>query len=418
MRESRSQGTHKVVSLSEVPTSQGGSDARADGLPKHRLCEHTDSVTASFADKLQRNREITTWYHDIDNQLIAYMGTPELPTWARFAKHASYSAGVQLRNMYEVLQAVDAAQDIVGAGSKLSLSSPCHSLRIISRAVLEIGDLFRHQDLMQTVLLLGAMRAGAEPKSIDDALDASSRGGASGISLYYALTQALPRMPAILGALPKIREELLLVSDVISDTNQKIYDFMAPRLRHFLERSPTNERVTDGDDPSARFLSHALGLYEQARQDSIALQNPSLCSAEVHALKSLREDKVMQANIIATFGEQLYRVEPGFVRVKDILDSLTAFMSYQIPGMNRRLASDSAQLNWGVLYERMGIDASRAPRDPHEITPEEFPDLLPSDHPSFQGTISQVLIEGTKDSGLAELLKRAPKEIEDPKVWG
>jgi hypothetical protein len=86
--------------------------------------------------------------------------------------------------------------------------------------------------------------------------------------------------------------------------------------------------------------------------------------------------------------------------------------------MNRRLASDTAQLNWGVLYERMGIDASKAPLDPHEITPEQFPDLLPSDHPSFQGTISQVLIEGTKDSGLAELLKTAPKEIEDPKVWG
>jgi hypothetical protein len=101
MRESRSQSKSNVVPLFEVPTSQGSSGTSTEpsvsGISQRRLCADTDSAIVLFADKLERNREITTWYHDIDNQLSAYMGTPEPPTWARFAKHASYSAGVQLR---------------------------------------------------------------------------------------------------------------------------------------------------------------------------------------------------------------------------------------------------------------------------------------------------------------------------------
>ena len=82
--------------------------------------------------------------------------------------------------------------------------------------------------------------------------------------------------------------------------------------------------------------------------------------------------------------------------------------------MNQRLASESAQLNWGALYQRMGIDSSRAPSDPYSITPEQFPDILPPKHPLFQGTISQVLVEGTKNPELAALPKTAPEAISEP----
>lgn len=412
------------ISPSEPTQSKVNLDAGKDPkaivseTPQHHPDAPNTSGAASFADKLERNQAITAWYHDIDEKLSAYMGTPELPTWARFAKHASYSAGVQLRNMHEVLQALDAVQDLVGSKSKLSVMAPQSSFRILYRAALEIGDLFRHQDLIQTVLLLGAMRAGAAPESIDKALDTNSQDGSHGISFSYALMQALPRIPTILGALPQIREELLLISEVVSDTNQKIYDFMAPRLQRFLDREVSDEIPRDSDEPSGKFLSHALSLYEEARRDSLTLNDPLLSSAKKEALESARVQKVERANVIATFGEQLYRVEPGFFRLRDLLDSLTAFMSFQTPGMNQRLAGESSQVNWGVLYERMGIDSSRAPNDPHEITPEKFPPLLPSKHPSFQGTISQVLLEGTRDSSLAMLLKQAPQEIAEPTTWG
>jgi hypothetical protein len=204
----------------------------------------------------------------------------------------------------------------------------------------------------------------------------------------------------------------------VSETNQKIFDFMAPRLKRFLASSASGEIFRDSDEPSGRFLSYALSLYKEVRQDSLALQNSSLNFEARQGIESSRRDKVMQANILATFGEQLYRVEPGFAKLKDILDSLTAFMSYQTPGMNQRLASESALLNWGILYERMGIDPSKAPSDPYSITPEQFPDLLPPEHPLFQGTISQVLVEGTKDPELAALLKAAPEVISEPKAWG
>jgi hypothetical protein len=103
--------------------------------------------------------------------------------------------------------------------------------------------------------------------------------------------QALPRIPTILSALPQIQEQLLLISEEASDTNQKIYGAMALRLQGFLDRDVSDEISRSRDELSGKFLTLTLSLYEEARRDSLMLQDPLRSSAKNEALESYRAQR-------------------------------------------------------------------------------------------------------------------------------
>ncbi len=385
------------------------------------LPSHTPSPTNPAECTIyHRNQEITDWYHRTDLELTRFLGDPALPTWARFAKHASYSAGVQLRNIEEVLQAIDSVIALSGNASKGSGQSGGWSIGRTAKAVFEISDLFHHQDLFETVLLVAAMKAGVDPLKIDSNLDQAARSGEQDISKWRALRLALPAIPELLRNLPAMRHELSRVHNEIAGANEDIYRFMAPRLEAFLEHPESHGDGTGCAEraPDERFLNEALTSYKKAHDLSVEIRSLRHDDQRIKAISEQRIALVERGNILATFGEQIFRVEPRLARIADLLTPLTAFMTYRTPEGSERLAADSSTLNWANVYERMGIDKNAAPVDPKDVSPECFPPLLRPDDPRFQGTISQVLISGTRNPSLAASLEARPERIEPAIVRG
>lgn len=412
------------LSVSRAPSAPISGTKFPDGLgmPPSSASQKTDTQQSDepVRSVMARNAEITRWYHQVDSRISAIIGEPDLPSWARFAKHASYSAGVQLRNIEEVIQAVDAVMKFGDRVWKEESTTLLDTVRIGKKAVLEVSDLFRHRDLLDTVLLVAAVKAGADANEIDRLLDSDARAGRDDISLLRMLPLVVPKLPSLLEHLPSMRQELLRIHGEIAAANEAIYQFMAPRLDSFLANhsGPYPTPSASASHPSARFLDRALAQYAEAGRLAHAVTTLGDGDEERQMVLERRSKLVEQANVLATFGEQLYRVEPHLAKISDILGPLTAFMQFRTPGADQRLAAESSDLNWANIYERMGIDRALAPSDPYSVSPDGFPALLHEQDPRFRGTIGEVLIRGTRDSAFAQLLKQEPETIVAAKLHG
>lgn len=383
----------------------------------------------SFESVHERNAAITAWYHEADLALTEFMGSPPLPSWARFAQHASYSAGVQLRNMEEAIQAIDAVCTVMRNEDASILSSIRSFPRKFLRAASEAFDLLRHRELIGTLTLAGAIRAGADGFEIDERLDNASTKGLKPFAVAISMITAVPLILRICRNLPKLCEDLRSVHGAVSDANAAIYDFMAPRLVTFLEQQ-REFQVSDplssceltaaparATDETAKFMDAALHCYAQARQMALCLGELPPESTEALRIRNERTAMVAHANVLVTFGEQLYRVQPRMDEVSSALEMLTTFMAMRIGDREVRLASGSSEGSWANLYDRMGIDSDRAPRDPLTISPESFPPLRAPHDPRYVGTISDILLRGTYDSEFAGRLLVIPPAIVPARRW-
>lgn len=371
----------------------------------------------SFQKPLERNAAITQWYGEVDRILTEFMGSPDLPTWARFAQHASYNAGTQLRNIDEGLQAIQNARRVLnhfGDGLKqLSPKRIWQGLRAAPGALKEALDLLRYPGLLQEALSVSLIQAGVKESAMQGLQCPGGRGSIASTTRRYWL--ASTNIHRLLTSLPELEDNLLQLQRVVAESNADIYEFMAPRIGRFLSRITDRQAAVASEDTSdadtGRFLESALGLYEQAAKLSTLAHKTSDIDERL-VIEEQRRDCVEQANLLATFGEQLFRVQPKFVEVESFLREAMRFMQFQFPDSQTAGAHPEVDRNWCHIYDRMGIDVSKAPADPMSIAPEDFPPLLPEEDPRFYGTIGQILRRGVRDENFARALSNTPPPIE------
>lgn len=363
------------------------------------------------------NQAITRWYHETDLAMATYMGTPELPSWARFAKHASFNAGEQMRNMTETLQAIDAVLE-VGADFKDMLSGTFNKnigtvFSNLWNSVRQVSHLFMVEGLVRTSLLVALADAGLSEKKLTHMSQMSTLADNSVASNLRLCAYAVLHLPQLVKMLPAVKQELSNLLEVIATGNREIYEFMAPRLTRFLEahRTGIDYFASSETDHSGRFLAEGLKLYAKARLLAEAAQNNP---AQADSLLVERLAIVEKGNVFATFGEQQSRVQPRFAHIEETLRRFAGLAVFESPIGKRTLLSGAPDLNWANLYNRMGMDTTACPTDPALITPESFPGLLPTDHPAFVGTIGELLVTGTRLPEKAYGLKVKPRAVHLP----
>lgn len=96
-------------------------------------------------------------------------------------------------------------------------------------------------------------------------------------------------------------------------------------------------------------------------------------------------------NLLATFGEQLYRVQPEFEKARAYIRLLGGQMTISNPAQNTKALANYPDGDWGDVYTRMGIDRAKAPPNPYDVSPDTFPQLLPPSDPRFTGTLGSAL---------------------------
>ena len=364
-----------------------------------------------------KNQVITDWYDQIDRALSLYMGGEEFPAWARFAKHASFNAGKQLANLQEAQEAIAGIYQVsktlksIMKGNLLAFKDlPFASLN----ALRQIYHLFLRDDLVRTSLVVALSELNLPDKSFKRLLALTQAGRSSNTITVKMAFIAFRHFRDILDVLPNMEQELKDLAKAISESNQAIYQFMAPRLSNFLEAYNTGQdyfKKTDSD-PSAEFLTQALFYY----------QNVHMLSGKINAsikkpkdLIQLRSELLVKANVLATFGKQQNRVQPRFSKVTKVLKLVSKLMEFESPIGCRRLLTGCDDLaNWGDLYTRMGLDPSTGPENWTEISLYNFPKLLAFNDPLFQGTIGELLVTGSQRQEKALGLLAHPASIARP----
>ncbi len=355
-------------------------------------------------DWRSRNQAITNWYHDVDICMTHYLGDPGLPSWARFAKHASYNAG---QTLAELERSIFLAEDLRDCGKQASAALEHvnfrmfgNSLKHFQEALIGLLELVRDPAALECAAIASLVELNNGPchTSLKLAARFQERPG-SLRNTSSAILKCLLNFPAIVRDLPETVSNLHRLFETVAHSNCQIYTFMAPRLDHFLR----SELFAAGDSldaaeqmenlESAAFLQQALRLYSEASHSAVS-----------------RDDKapiVLQANLLATYGEQLHRVQPEFTTVSAIIDNMKLLMSFSLPDGSREPLAPAAS-SWADIHQRFGFCC-----DCGDITPDTLSvDLLRSaGDPLFRGTIGELLVRGTLDSELALNLLDQPQSI-------
>jgi hypothetical protein len=355
-------------------------------------------------DWRSRNQAITDWYHEVDACMTQYLGDPALPSWARFAKHASYNAG---QTLAELERSILLAEDLRDCGKQASAALEHinfrlfgQSLKHFQEALVGFLELVRDPAALECAAIASLVELNNGPCDSSLKLAASFHDKPGSLAnTSRAIIKCLLNFPAIVRDLPETITNLHRLFETVAQSNCQIYTFMAPRLDSFLqselfgagEALSSAEHIDDVE--SAAFLHQALRLYSEASHAAVS-----------------RDDKapiVLQANLLATYGEQLHRVQPEFTTVAAIIHNMKLLMSFSLPDGSREPLAPAAS-SWADIHQRFGFCY-----DCGDITPENLRvDLLRSSgDPLFKGTIGELLVRGTLDSELALSLLEQPQKI-------
>lgn len=372
---------------------------------------------SKLASNLERNEQITRWYHETDVVLSKFLGQPDVPTWARFAKYASYNAGVQLRNIEEgiqVLTSLAVANVQCRSGlAQLDIAQFTRGVRAGMDCFREIMDLLKHDGLAGEALIYSLSESGIS--DTDRQRLAGTLGRDCPRSWMTRGFVLLKNLPTFLGSLDTVLSSLEEIHGRVGAANQAIYDFMAPKLAGFLQdgytarpSNPSSERASNTE----RFFDRALFLYARARELGVQAEALPIASLERAETLELRRSLVHRGNVLATFGEQVFRAQPQLEHVSQFIDRSTRFMRLSFPGTRFTFGAPiTGERRWSQVYDRMGIDSNEAPADPCDVCEERFvPFFRPSD-PRFIGTIGHLLLLGKDDPALATALRTAPPPI-------
>ncbi|MBX7145541.1 MAG: hypothetical protein K1X79_13910 [Oligoflexia bacterium] len=401
----------------EPSNSLGVGAYNASSPPVAHILSPPFPSLAQIASTHEQNARITDWYHRVDRVMTEYLGTPEVPSWARFAKWASYNAGEQLRNIEEGLQVFRAMENsfrcVRAAMWNTRVSEVATAVKSAIDFSREVFDLFKHDGLVGEAIVLALSEAGMSEK--DRQVMSENIGRRCPKSMLIRAYILAKNFPRLVHSIDAIAQTLTGMHASLIAANRAIFEFMAPRLSAFLDAAAKGsiEPSSGAPDITERFFSRALSMYAQARQMGLRAQTLPLAGIDRAELLETRRNLVAEANLLATFGEQLYRAQPQFDRMADFLKRSTRFMRMHFPGSDIAFGAGAAPRDWGLIYDRMGVDVRKAPADPHELRHDVIFPLCRRDDPRFLGTIGHLLTLGMERPELALALKREPPRLLD-----
>jgi Domain of unknown function (DUF4157) len=361
---------------------------------------HTFTVPAiadlnKIPDPVNRNHTINQTYHQIDASMTGYLGDPLVANWFTFGQHASREAGTQIRSLQMGLQVLrDIGPTLAGltfgANPITAFQSAVSAVRIFRR----ILDLMSQDGLIRQAMQLALAKAGITQSDLQRLVDEAGQVlqeaptlTMNPIAMYHFvrfLADLASQVGKMIVAIPAVIRAVELVYENMKRGNKEIYENVAPAARNFLLAAQGAPNGVPGAMAFAGdtngFLAAAFTEYGQVRQlGDEARAAPG--TPEAGTKIAQRREKAMHANLLIGFQEQLVILQPIFDTMMEELTAMGGTMVLNDPNGAHPLAN-----NWGDFYTRMGIDPTRAPRDPRTITPGSLPPLLPRSQ--RQGTIS------------------------------
>lgn len=342
------------------------------------------------------------------------MGKPEFPSWARFAKHASFTAGKHIAELKEAsesisafAQAVKELSEALRKPNRKELSEAITSLRTAHKEYKDINiDPLAVREAKLATLLLCGINTKAVGKLRDRFLETPLAPDLDS-KLNW---QLFKHRRKIIAALPELKSKIDSAFNAVLQSNLDIYEHMAPKLEEFcnLIGKPVEEMHSFleglGNQPGYSFMSAGLRKYHQALELCKVVAPTASDKRDIE----LRRSKLfLDGNIAITFGEQLYRAQPHFDKHSDTLKPIAKLMRIDFgEAVNRNFFTGTKNLDWLNIYSRFGIDPARAPADPGQIKPENLDIMLPIE--KCRGTIYYVLIFGTYKTEIADVLRMPP----------
>lgn len=340
---------------------------------------------APIHDPVHRNQVINQTYHQIDTAMTGYLGDPLVSNWFTYGQHASREAGTEIRALQEGLQVL---HDVLSTLSGLAFGNPIAAFQAAVTAIRmfrRILDLINTPGLIQQAIQLALAKAGISVADIQSLVNEaqtvlveSPTVGMNPIAMYH-MVRFIGHVAAMVGkliaAIPAVITAVEKIYDNMKRGNREIYENVAPAAHNFLQAAQGASGGVPGPMAFAGdtngFLAAAFTEYGEVRRlGDEARAAPG--TPEAATKLQQRHDKVMHANLLVGFQEQLVILQPIFDTMMQELTAMNGTMVLHDPNGAHPLAH-----NWGNFYTRMGIDPSRAPADPRTITPGSLPPLLP-----------------------------------------
>jgi hypothetical protein len=380
-------------------------------LPKRAsYCLPTVLDLDRLPDWRTRNQAITDWYDQMDQALSLYLGEPNIPSWARFAKHASYNAGLALTEIERSLGLISAVLE----AKQLALDALCESspkaafqaIGCLLTALTHLKDVADSPDSLQSAAIGGMLETGCTSPETRLLVRRFHHSPNSWANAWDCLTACFSYLPKIFNQLPKTKLDLEILFSTINSSNSSIYSFMAPKLDTFLRqellpdapKSGQDEiKVTSNNDSSSTYLDRALEIYKKIHRGYYS--------------GALRPILALRANLLATYGEQLCRVQPNFAQAGAVIDRMKPLMSFSYPkGGISQLAPYTE--SWANLNQRFGIDPKKTTGD-RPLSAQEIDEKILLSHSDrrFVGTIGELLFKGTLNKTIAESLRTSPPPL-------
>jgi Domain of unknown function (DUF4157) len=361
----------------------------------HTFAIPTITDLNTIPDAVNRNNTINQTYHQIDTAMTGYLGDPLVANWFTFGQHASREAGTQIRSLQEGLQVLrDIGPMLIGLSFGPNPITAFESAVTAVRIFRRVLDLMSQDGLIKQAMQLALAKAGITDadlrRLVSEATTALAE--APGVTLNpfaaYHMIRFIADVGSMVGKLivatPAIIQAVERVYENMKRGNKEIYENVAPAARNFLQAAQGAPNGVPGRmafvGDTNGFLAAAFAEYGEVRRlGDEARAAPGTPDATTKLAQ--RHDKAMHANLLIGFQEQLVILQPIFNTMMQELQAMSGTMVLHDPNGAHPLAN-----NWGDFYTRMGIDPTKAPRDPRTITPGTLPPLLPASQ--RRGTIS------------------------------
>lgn len=225
---------------------------------------------------LERNQIITAWYHEVDAFMSAYVGEPEFPSWARFAKHASYTAGVHLQSMQKVrdtfARCASIAQNLENTRGQTLQHSVREIIRSFHLAIRDLRALGHDGALLREGFSLCLKQAGVAQPDLDMLFSRSASPGLQKRTL--AVAHNLSRIAAVAKSIPKLIELTDHLFAATANSNQKIYEFMAPRFVALADGRCGQSVISGSPEPSRNIRRTIVPSAARVRKSSGLYSTP------------------------------------------------------------------------------------------------------------------------------------------------
>lgn len=374
-----------------------GYTGKSDNLPN---CSREEAIQSY----LETNAQINEWYHRIGNTLKDWIGEPEVINWALFARFISLNAATGAKQMNDTLKVLDHI-------CELNASIGMQKQTIWRRDVFDLGKQIIDCISGGIKLLLRDFKTGVAPIKTIAKLKGIQIAETEGSDRDDFIWPDPLRSKLKACEIPKIiiqvfkepelfRRAIEHLMIAVEDANRDIYSYMSINFEIFEKVIRDNPETDFSEikfmDDEKGFFKSAICEYQNVRKLGMELAKLSVGSDEWIQIFDRRNAAVRKANLLITFNEQAFRVQPRYVGLERIIDIIFYDAKIITERNTFQLLPKYDEGNWANVLTRMGLRTDGI-KDFNNISPDNFPETLDKQDPRYEGTIAAFFDEAYED---------------------